>query len=68
MSANCLLVTFQAQEREESKKWLQEERVKGKKDWQKYEKARKQHRFIDKPRVDYTEDWKNKEMKIIKKR
>jgi len=39
-------------------------RVKGERDWQKYEKARKLHRFIDKLRVDYTEDWKNKEMKV----
>lgn len=39
-------------------------RVKGERDWQKYEKARKLHRYIDKLRVDYTEDWKSKEMKV----
>lgn len=39
-------------------------RVKGERDWQKYEKARKLHRFIDKLRVDYMEDWKSKEMKV----
>lgn len=39
-------------------------RVKGERDWQKYEKARKLHRHIEKLRLDYTEDWKAKEMKI----
>lgn len=39
-------------------------RVKGERDWQKYEKARKLHRVIDKIRLDYTEDWKSKEMKV----
>lgn len=39
-------------------------RVKGERDWQKYEKARKLHRYIDKLRIDYTEDWKSKEMKV----
>lgn len=39
-------------------------RVKGERDWQKYEKARKLHRVIDKIRADYTEDWKSKEMKV----
>lgn len=39
-------------------------RVKGERDWQKYEKARKLHRVIDKLRESYTEDWKAKEMKI----
>jgi DNA topoisomerase I len=39
-------------------------RVKGERDWQKYEKARKLHRYIDKLRENYTEDWKSKEMKV----
>jgi len=39
-------------------------RVKGERDWQKYEKARKLHRYIDKLRENYTEDWKAKEMKV----
>lgn len=39
-------------------------RVKGERDWQKYEKARKLHRYIDKIRLNYTEDWKSKEMKV----
>jgi DNA topoisomerase I len=39
-------------------------RVKGERDWQKYEKARKLHRYIDKIRENYTEDWKSKEMKV----
>lgn len=39
-------------------------RVKGERDWQKYEKARKLHRCIDKIRENYTEDWKSKEMKV----
>jgi len=39
-------------------------RVKGERDWQKYEKARKLHRYIEKLRIDYTEDWKSKEMKV----
>ena len=39
-------------------------RVKGERDWQKYEKARKLHRVIDKLRENYTEDWKSKEMKV----
>lgn len=39
-------------------------RVKGERDWQKYEKARKLHRYIDKIRDNYIEDWKSKEMKI----
>jgi len=39
-------------------------RVKGERDWQKYEKARKLHRYIDKFRENYTEDWKAKEMKV----
>lgn len=39
-------------------------RVKGERDWQKYEKARKLHRWIDKIRQNYSEDWKSKEMKV----
>jgi len=39
-------------------------RVKGELDWQKYEKARKLHRYIDKIREGYTVDWKSKEMRI----
>jgi DNA topoisomerase-1 len=38
-------------------------RVKGERDWQKYEKSRKLHRCIDKIRNNYREDWKSKEMK-----
>lgn len=39
-------------------------RLKGEKDWQKYEKARKLHTIIDKVRANYTNDWKSKEMKL----
>lgn len=39
-------------------------RVKGERDWQKYEKARKLHRVIDKIRENYQVDWKSKEMRI----
>jgi DNA topoisomerase-1 len=39
-------------------------RVKGERDWQKYEKARKLHRCIDKIRSNYRDDWKSKEMKV----
>jgi len=39
-------------------------RVKGERDWQKYEKARKLHRFIGNLRNQYIEDWKSKEMKV----
>lgn len=39
-------------------------RVKGERDWQKFEKARKLHRYIGKLREDYIEGWKSKEMKI----
>ena len=38
--------------------------VLGERDWQKYEKARKLHRIIDKIRENYQIDWKSKEMKI----
>ncbi|CAH1955873.1 unnamed protein product [Acanthoscelides obtectus] len=39
-------------------------KLKGEKDWQKYETARKLHKNIDKIREDYQRDWKSKEMKI----
>ncbi|XP_014247767.1 DNA topoisomerase I, mitochondrial isoform X1 [Cimex lectularius] len=39
-------------------------KLKGEKDWQKYETARKLASQIDKIRRDYREDWKSKEMKI----
>lgn len=39
-------------------------KLKGEKDWQKYETARKLAKFIDKIRDDYKEDWKSKEMRI----
>lgn len=39
-------------------------KLKGEKDWQKYEIARKLHKTIDKIRKTYTEEWKSKEMRI----
>ncbi|XP_060081844.1 DNA topoisomerase I, mitochondrial-like [Ylistrum balloti] len=39
-------------------------RLKGEKDWQKYETARKLHKCVDKIRHNYMEDWKSKEMRI----
>ncbi|KAK3603911.1 hypothetical protein CHS0354_042923 [Potamilus streckersoni] len=39
-------------------------KLKGEKDWQKYEIARKLHRTVDKIRAQYREDWKSKEMRI----
>ncbi|CAG9854389.1 unnamed protein product [Phyllotreta striolata] len=39
-------------------------KLKGEKDWQKYETARRLHKCIDKIRSDYQQDWKSKEMKI----
>ncbi|RZF33097.1 hypothetical protein LSTR_LSTR009826 [Laodelphax striatellus] len=39
-------------------------KLKGEKDWQKYETARKLAKSIDKIRADYIEDWKSKEMRI----
>lgn len=39
-------------------------KLKGEKDWQKYETARKLAKSIDKIRQDYREDWKSKEMRI----
>ncbi|XP_056649052.1 DNA topoisomerase I, mitochondrial isoform X2 [Diorhabda sublineata] len=39
-------------------------KLKGEKDWQKYETARKLHKCIDKIRNQYIQDWKSKEMKV----
>ncbi|XP_051887121.1 DNA topoisomerase 1-like [Pristis pectinata] len=39
-------------------------RIKGEKDWQKYETARTLKKHVDKIRAQYREDWKSKEMKI----
>ncbi|XP_048745493.2 DNA topoisomerase I, mitochondrial-like [Ostrea edulis] len=39
-------------------------RLKGEKDWQKYETARRLHKCVDKIRATYREDWKSKEMRI----
>nr|CAG4643058.1 EOG090X0296 [Ilyocryptus agilis] len=39
-------------------------RLKGERDWQKYEVARKLKDSVDKIRETYKEDWKSKEMKI----
>lgn len=39
-------------------------KLKGEKDWQKYETARKLAQCVDKIRQDYREDWKSKEMRI----
>lgn len=39
-------------------------KLKGEKDWQKYETARKLAASIDKIRAEYREDWKSKEMRI----
>ena len=39
-------------------------RLKGEKDWQKYETARKLHKTVDKIRASYRDDWKSKEMRI----
>jgi DNA topoisomerase I len=39
-------------------------KLKGEKDMQKYETARKLHRRIDKIREEYRQDWKHKEMRI----
>ncbi|XP_064610654.1 DNA topoisomerase I, mitochondrial-like [Liolophura sinensis] len=39
-------------------------RLKGEKDWQKYETARKLHKCVDRIRAQYQEDWKSKEMRI----
>lgn len=37
-------------------------RLKGEKDWKKYETARALHKCVDKIRATYQEDWKSKEM------
>ncbi|XP_060692462.1 DNA topoisomerase 1-like [Hemiscyllium ocellatum] len=39
-------------------------RIKGEKDWQKYETARTLKKLVDKIRAQYREDWKSKEMKV----
>nr|XP_015815507.2 DNA topoisomerase I, like [Nothobranchius furzeri] len=39
-------------------------RIKGEKDWQKYETARQLKKCVDRIRAQYREDWKSKEMKI----
>lgn len=39
-------------------------KLKGEKDWQKYETARKLAKCVDKIRQDYREDLKSKEMRI----
>lgn len=39
-------------------------KLKGEKDWQKYETARKLAKCVDKIREDYRADWKSKEMRI----
>ncbi|KAI8790710.1 DNA topoisomerase I, mitochondrial, partial [Biomphalaria glabrata] len=39
-------------------------KLKGEKDWQKYETARKLHKCVDKIRANYQEDWKSKEMRV----
>ncbi|KAK7114100.1 DNA topoisomerase I, mitochondrial-like [Littorina saxatilis] len=39
-------------------------KLKGEKDWQKYETARRLHKCVDKIRAQYREDWKSKEMRV----
>ena len=39
-------------------------RIKGEKDWQKYEKARALKSCVDKIRKSYEADWKSKEMRV----
>ncbi|MCL4121459.1 UNVERIFIED_CONTAM: hypothetical protein GTU68_039071, partial [Idotea baltica] len=39
-------------------------KLKGEKDWQKYETARKLHTHVDRIRESYKSDWKSKEMRI----
>ena len=39
-------------------------RLKGEKDWQKYETARKLNKSVDKIRESYRDDFKSKEMRI----
>lgn len=38
--------------------------LKGEKDWQKYETARRLKKCVDRIRNQYREDWKSKEMRI----
>ncbi|XP_077458025.1 DNA topoisomerase I, like isoform X1 [Stigmatopora argus] len=39
-------------------------RIKGEKDWQKYETARRLKKCVDRIRTQYRDDWKSKEMRI----
>ncbi|XP_018612246.1 DNA topoisomerase 1 isoform X2 [Scleropages formosus] len=39
-------------------------RIKGEKDWQKYETARRLKKCVDQIRAQYRDDWKSKEMRI----
>ena len=39
-------------------------KIKGEKDWQKYETSRKLKTKVDDLRTQYAEDWKSKEMKV----
>uniref|UniRef100_A0A8C5EKY3 DNA topoisomerase I n=1 Tax=Gouania willdenowi TaxID=441366 RepID=A0A8C5EKY3_GOUWI len=39
-------------------------RIKGEKDWQKYETARRLKKCVDRLRTQYRDDWKSKEMRI----
>ncbi|XP_062318852.1 DNA topoisomerase I, like isoform X2 [Osmerus eperlanus] len=39
-------------------------RIKGEKDWQKYETARRLKKCVERLRAQYREDWKSKEMRI----
>ncbi|XP_055681431.1 DNA topoisomerase I, mitochondrial isoform X2 [Lutzomyia longipalpis] len=39
-------------------------KLKGEKDWQKYETARRLHKHIDKIRNTYRDEWKSKEMRV----
>uniref|UniRef100_A0A8C7XZH6 DNA topoisomerase I n=1 Tax=Oryzias sinensis TaxID=183150 RepID=A0A8C7XZH6_9TELE len=39
-------------------------RIKGEKDWQKYETARRLKKCVDRIRAQYREDWKSKEMRV----
>ncbi|KAF4077873.1 hypothetical protein AMELA_G00192890 [Ameiurus melas] len=39
-------------------------RIKGEKDWQKYETARRLKKCVEKIRAQYRDDWKSKEMRI----
>ena len=39
-------------------------KMKGEKDWMKYEVARRLHKQIEQIRANYKSDWKSKEMRI----